>query len=160
MMHHMLMYIRVYWKLCQLWPDLGRLKTSSGWTTEHSVLCPVFSSLIEPGAYCTLVLVFRFPKDIGDPEFEEKTQHILDSLVDAYVVAIKADTKMYELFFWQPDDCFYFSPILNKLVEFQKRNQTELKRRLQLISTDTWDISDDLHGYADIADLLIVSLDL
>ena len=37
MMNHMLMYNRVYWKLCQLWPDLGRLKTSSGWTTEQSV---------------------------------------------------------------------------------------------------------------------------
>ena len=31
----MLMYNRVSWKPCQLWPDLGRFITSSGLTTEQ-----------------------------------------------------------------------------------------------------------------------------
>lgn len=37
---------------------------------------------------------FRFPKKQNSSGFEEVTQHILDSLVDAYVVALKADTKL------------------------------------------------------------------
>ena len=32
----MLMYKSVSCKLFQLWPDLGSVKTSSGWTTEQS----------------------------------------------------------------------------------------------------------------------------
>ena len=36
-MTHMLMYNRIFWNLCQLWPDLGRINTSFGWTTEHSL---------------------------------------------------------------------------------------------------------------------------
>eukprot|EP00092_Neocalanus_flemingeri_P024712 GFUD01026801.1.p1 GENE.GFUD01026801.1~~GFUD01026801.1.p1 ORF type:complete len:923 (-),score=169.35 GFUD01026801.1:112-2880(-) len=85
--------------------------------------------------------VVEFPKKRDAPRFEEVSQHILDSLVDAYVVALKADTK--PLF-------------LDMLMKLQDRNQTKLNPRgpLQLISTDTWDISDDLSKYTEIADLL------
>ena len=33
----MLMYNIVSWKPCQLWPELGRVITSSGWTAEESL---------------------------------------------------------------------------------------------------------------------------
>lgn len=87
--------------------------------------------------------VVEFPKKQNSSGFEEVTQHILDSLVDAYVVALKADTKL---------------PFLDKLKEIQKKSASNLTRPLQLISTDTWDISDDLNEYTEIAHLLINSI--
>jgi len=38
--------------------------------------------------------VVEFPKNQKQSGFEEVSRHILDSLVDAYVVALKADTKL------------------------------------------------------------------
>ena len=39
------------------------------------------------------ITVVRFPKNKSSPEFEEATRHVLDSLVDAFIVSIVADTK-------------------------------------------------------------------
>ena len=46
-------------------------------------------------------------------------------------------------------------PFLDKLREMNK-GTLKRKSKLQLISTDTWDISDDLSNYTDIADILQV----
>ena len=50
-----------------------------------------------------------------------------------------------------------FRPFLDKLTEISRRkrlNKPARKRPLQLISTDTWDISDELYQYSRISDLL------
>ena len=47
-------------------------------------------------------------------------------------------------------------PFLDKLREMKQSGQLERKSKLQLISTDTWDISDDLSSYTDIANILQV----
>ena len=47
-------------------------------------------------------------------------------------------------------------PFLDTLKNIQKEG-SKLSRKLQLISTDTWDISDELTDYTEIADQLIVS---
>ena len=52
---------------------------------------------------------------------------------------------------------YLFRPFLDKLLEFQNRSQTKMERRLQLVSTDTWDITDEMSKYSNIANLLIVS---
>ena len=49
-----------------------------------------------------------------------------------------------------------FRPFLDKLKEIKQKRGTVNLRRLQLISTDTWDISDNLSNYTDIADILQV----
>jgi len=86
--------------------------------------------------------VVEFPKDKNNEGFKEVSKHILDSLVDAYIVALKADTKL---------------PFLDTLKNIQ-REGSKLSRKLQLISTDTWDISDELTDYTEIADQLINSI--
>ena len=48
-------------------------------------------------------------------------------------------------------------PFLDKLKEIQQGGEMENMRRLQLISTDTWDISDNLSNYTDIANILQVT---
>ena len=50
----------------------------------------------------------------------------------------------------------YLRPFLDKLREMKQSGQLERKAKLQLISTDTWDISDDLSSYIDIANILQV----
>ena len=47
-------------------------------------------------------------------------------------------------------------PFLDKLKEMGDKGQLKRKSKLQLISTDTWDISDDLSSYSDIANILQV----
>jgi len=86
--------------------------------------------------------VVEFPKDKNNEGFKEVSKHILDSLVDAYIVALKADTKL---------------PFLDTLNNIQSEG-SKLSRKLQLISTDTWDISDELTDYTEIADQLINSI--
>ena len=51
--------------------------------------------------------------------------------------------------------CF-LRPFLDKLREMKQNGTLKRKSKLQLISTDTWDISDDLSNYTDIADILQV----
>ena len=47
-------------------------------------------------------------------------------------------------------------PFLDKLREIREKGELKRKSKLQLISTDTWDISDDLSSYTDIASILQV----
>ena len=47
-------------------------------------------------------------------------------------------------------------PFLDKLREIGEKGELKRKSKLQLISTDTWDISDDLSSYTDIASILQV----
>ena len=47
-------------------------------------------------------------------------------------------------------------PFLDKLREMGEKGELKRKSKLQLISTDTWDISDDLSSYTDIASILQV----
>ena len=53
----------------------------------------------------------------------------------------------------------YFRPFLENLSSIVKNDVRfrEFRARLQLISTDTWDISDSLSKYTDLANILIVS---
>ena len=51
--------------------------------------------------------------------------------------------------------CF-LRPFLDKLMEMGEKGELKRKSKLQLISTDTWDISDDLSSYTDIASILQV----
>ena len=45
-MNHMLMYHRVSWKLCQLWPDFGRGNTSSKGTNDQLVSVILFCFML------------------------------------------------------------------------------------------------------------------
>ena len=47
-------------------------------------------------------------------------------------------------------------PFLDKLREMGEKGELKRKSKLQLISTDTWDISDDLSSYTEIASILQV----
>ena len=38
-------------------------------------------------------ILLRFPRNISIPEFRDAAKHVLESLVDAFVVSIVADTK-------------------------------------------------------------------
>ena len=49
-----------------------------------------------------------------------------------------------------------FRPFLDNLRKMEQNGQLRRNSKLQLISTDTWDISDDLSNYTDIADILQV----
>ncbi|XP_023319841.1 metabotropic glutamate receptor 1 [Eurytemora carolleeae] len=80
------------------------------------------------------------PSISSDPnlstEFEALVNHINKSKVDAFVVAIKAESKIDFL----------------RVLQDLKRSGSQ-PRRLQMIATDTWDISDDL-GVYNVSDFL------
>ena len=57
----MLMYNRVSWKPCQLWPDLGRVITSSRWTAEPSLFV-----ILQANKMFNTVLVISSCKFEGD----------------------------------------------------------------------------------------------
>merc|ERR1719318_258556 len=87
---------------------------------------------------CNIVEV----KNIDEPGFESELQrfanHTLNSIVDGFICAISGDTKI---------------PFLQSLQKLRKERKGQL-RRLQLISTDDWDITDSLEKYQDIMEIL------
>ena len=49
--------------------------------------------LIGSFKYMLYLFLSRFPKNSSLPDFKEATLHVLESLVDAFVVSVVADTK-------------------------------------------------------------------
>ena len=80
--------------------------------------------------------------------------------INGFCTLKKLSLNLWKIWIKLTDHLFiYFSSFLSdyiKALEALRTNLTQSARRLQLIATDTWDISDDLSKYQ-VADLLEVS---
>eukprot|EP00092_Neocalanus_flemingeri_P011699 GFUD01012615.1.p1 GENE.GFUD01012615.1~~GFUD01012615.1.p1 ORF type:complete len:913 (+),score=187.69 GFUD01012615.1:372-2741(+) len=87
---------------------------------------------------CSTVELPNIDKFGFESELEKIANHTLNSVVDGFICAISGDTKI---------------PFLRELQKLRKKRKGQL-RRLQLISTDDWDITDSLQQFQDISEIL------